>query len=47
MIVEFELGLLGVERVDGRLLDGEIGKSALQLMASARVPVERKLGRAA
>ena len=37
MIVEFELGLLGVERVDGRLLDGEIGKSALQLMRRPKI----------
>ena len=33
LMVEFELGLLGVECVDGRLLlDGEIGRFALQLM---------------
>jgi hypothetical protein len=37
MIFEFELGLFGVERVDVRLLDGEIGKSALQLMRRPKI----------
>ncbi len=40
LVVGFELGLLGVERVDGRLLlGGEIGRFALQFAQAAGVAV--------
>ena len=38
LVVKFQLGLLGVECIDGRLLfDGEIGRSALQFTQAASV----------
>ena len=40
LVVKFQLGMLGVECVDGRLLlDGEIGRFALQFTQAAGVAV--------